>query len=349
MRHLKRTDSVTISFRQSLAACTLSLLTSAATCVTFVDGFEWVGLATGLALAAAVLWYASFGRPLDELATSLAKGSRPAPTLKRLLYHTELVLREEQSARARVDRLTRDAVEERRLQRDVMDNTVHELRTPLTTVISTIEMIRTGFLDDPVDTEELVEHAYSACHHMMFVINDLLDASAVRTGKLRLDTRPFPAASLMHNAKRILEPIAQVRDIGLHIHEPADSIQVLADEMRTLQVLFNLVGNALKYSEGNSSVDVTVHVDGDDVVFEVRDRGVGVPEGMRNALFERFVRVHEASESTASGTGIGLNFSKLMIERMDGSIGYRPRGDGAGSTFWFALPVADPVSEPLTT
>lgn len=107
--------------------------------------------------------------------------------------------------------------------------------------------------------------------------------------------------------------------------------------MRTLQVLFNLVSNAIKYSPEGTVVVVGVAESDDRVQFEVTDEGVGVPENQRCILFERFTRVH-SQESTASGTGIGLHFSKTLIELMDGQIGYRPRPSTPGSVFWFTLP-----------
>ena len=238
---------------------------------------------------------------------------------------------------------------EREAYQDALANTVHELRTPLTTIVATLEMVQFGMLDDPVDREELVAQADAACHHMSFLVNDLLDAAAIAAGRLRLDFTNFTASRVLGEARRILNPTAHARDIDLRMEgdESVLDVQIRADKMRTLQVLFNLAGNAIKYSEDGTCVTLRVGRDphGDLLRFEVRDQGVGVPPDMREELFGRFSRVHRSTDTHASGSGVGLHFSKTLIERMDGEIGYHAREDGPGSVFWFALPLASIEAE----
>lgn len=327
---------IAIRHTVSLAALTFAIVAL----VVGVAVSVGLGLITAAVTAAMVAaWVgATSGRVFGQIAATAGAAS----TSSQLRARVDAMSRSLRDAESRAQHLARGAVQERQLVQDVIDNTVHELRTPLTTVLSSIEMIRSGMLEDPIEVSELVEYAHSACHHMQFMINDLLDASALRSGKLHLDTRFVEPFEIIRAAQRILHPIATVRSMDLVFECDESTPMVTADEMRTQQVLFNLVGNALKYANENTRVTVRVCAeDGRSVRFEVEDEGPGIAANRRSELFGRFVRVHESNGTSVSGTGIGLNFSKLMVECMDGEIGYRPRQDVQGSVFWFALPLAD--------
>ena len=116
-----------------------------------------------------------------------------------------------------------------------------------------------------------------------------------------------------------------------------DVLVVNADRGRFLQVAFNMVANAVKFSSMGTSVRVTTVITGAFVRFEVHDTGPGVSQERREQLFTRFGRVHEDSLPTIAGTGLGLYVSRMLIGHMGGEIGYRP-GEMAGSVFWFTLP-----------
>ena len=119
----------------------------------------------------------------------------------------------------------------------------------------------------------------------------------------------------------------------------------IADRARVLQVLFNLLGNALKYSRPRCHVTLRVDSDRDSVRFEVTDDGIGVPAASRDKLFTKFGRAH-GSDASAAGTGIGLYLSRILVEHMRGAIGYHAAAGGQGSTFWFTLPLQRSVSTP---
>ena len=335
-----------VHHRHTVAVAAIAFVASFTVCLIHADpGGAWL-VTVGLMTLGAAGFAAGFTSPTLARIARESKPSSPARSLRRLALDVACLKRSESEARERIDELGRAHAREQIRQRDGMENTVHELRTPLTTILASVEMIRSGFVDDPVDRSELVNQAHSACHHMLFVINDMLDAAAIRTGDLKLDLQARDLDPMLENAHRILEPMALVQDVQLRFEpserEGSPPIRVVADEMRTTQVLFNLVGNAVKFSPPGSTVAVRAS-QGDDgfVTIEVEDDGPGVAEERRQQLFARFSRVHDKEASSATGSGIGLNFSQTLVDRMGGSIGYRPRENAQGSIFWFALPTTE--------
>jgi signal transduction histidine kinase len=223
----------------------------------------------------------------------------------------------------------------------------HELRTPLTTILASVDMLRDGYAEDPADARAFMDQASAAGHHLLFLVNDLLDCAAHDAGALRIDTTDLEVGDLFAQVAQILGPAAEAKGTSLMLdRDGARGLRVHADAHRFLQVAFNLVGNAIKYSPPGSDVRVRAFLGAgatDTAVapirFEIVDDGIGVPPERRAELFERYARVHDASKSSAAGTGLGLFITKALVEKMGGAIGYRA-GDGGGSVFWFELPAA---------
>lgn len=232
---------------------------------------------------------------------------------------------------------------------EMMATTVHELRTPLTTIIAALDMLRDGYASSEEDRQSFMDQASSASHHMLFVINDLLDSAALDAGKIRMHLGTCYCNDILDDARRIMEPMAVVRGIELVCEKPTVDVAVRADQNRVLQVLFNLMGNALKFTPEGSRVGLRARAQGEHLLFEVWDEGRGLDEATRRTLFQRFSSgVHSTGNSTGSGTrstrgrpmastGIGLNVSQQLVRKMGGEIGYRPAESGTGSTFWFTL------------
>ena len=224
---------------------------------------------------------------------------------------------------------------------EMVSASVHELRTPLTTIGAALELIRGGHADDPAEQEMFLEQAMASTDHMLFLISDLLDTASLEAGKLRMDLTCCSAHKLFERISRSMTPVAEAKGIRLEVDQPEDDFNVLADENRILQVVFNLLSNALKYSNEGSTVTLRGCPSPAGAIIEVVDQGIGVPSDARRRLFTRFSRVHSPKDSTASGTGIGLYLSKVLVEHMGGAIGYEDHGDEPGSTFWFTLPLTE--------
>ncbi len=118
---------------------------------------------------------------------------------------------------------------------------------------------------------------------------------------------------------------------------------MIGDQGRILQVIFNLMSNALKYSPDEGVVVLRCITTREGAVFEVEDEGIGVPTAGRDNLFTRFGRIESPEGPGTRGTGIGLYVSRMLVELMNGSIGFRERNNDSGSVFWFSLPIATPT------
>ncbi|HEB52783.1 MAG TPA: hypothetical protein ENI87_05970 [bacterium] len=212
--------------------------------------------------------------------------------------------------------------------------TAHELRTPLTAVISAIEIVRSGIATTPEETKGFLDEADLAARHLSFLIHDVLDVAALDAGRLRLEIGTHPVGELLRDAVRVLGMQATHNEIQV---QADPDLAVRADARRLLQVLFNLVGNAIKHSRPRAPIRVQVQPAGNEVLFQVQDEGPGVAEHVRPHLFTPFAG--DDQHHRADSTGLGLHICRGLIADMGGRIGYRPRRPH-GAEFWFTLPRA---------
>jgi PAS domain S-box-containing protein len=213
----------------------------------------------------------------------------------------------------------------------------HELRTPLNFIM--------GFgsvLDDEVAgpmnerQHEYVRKIMSGSERMLVLINDLLDYAKIQAGRLQLDVQETELRPLVEEVVGAMRPLAERKGVALRLAYDLDR-PVLADGVRVIQVLTNLVGNAVKFTAEGGAIDVVVRRDGVDAWIGVRDTGVGIGEADLGKIFEKFQQVDMSNTRRAGGTGLGLSISKALVEAMGGAIGVESRV-GEGSTFWFTLP-----------
>ena len=228
-------------------------------------------------------------------------------------------------------------------------NTVHELRTPLTSIMAALDILHAAQASTDEDRAEFIEQGLVACRHLMFLLNDLLDHAAFEAGRLQMEIRDWQVADLIGDAVQIMRPWAIARQVGLEVEVPGDQPKVLGDRARVLQVIFNLLGNAMKFSPPDAKVILRAYPVARAVAFEIEDCGMGIPKESRARLFSRFGRAHGAETNAPKGTGIGLYMCKLLVDQMRGSIGFRDREGGPGSVFWFTLPSPVTVEQPLAT
>src|SRR5262249_32145192 len=152
-----------------------------------------------------------------------------------------------------------------------------------------------------------------ACRHLMFLLNDLLDQAAFEAGKLQVAAEEQEVAELLSDATQIMKPWAVARGLVLDVGPAGDLPKVLGDRTRILQVLFNLLGNAMKFSLPGGTVAVRTFATPLVVAFEVEDHGMGVPIESRSKLFSRFGRAHEGQAKAPKGTGIGLYLCRALV------------------------------------
>lgn len=216
--------------------------------------------------------------------------------------------------------------------------TVHELRTPLASVITALELLRSGHADASDDTAQLTDVATLAARHLAFLVDDVLDEQALANGSLRLALGSFRVDELLAEGMRTLALQAEHRGILLRVSPVAADIAVRTDPRRFLQVLFNLVGNALKFSRRGDPIEVRTDAVPHRVRIQVIDHGPGVPSALQDRLFTPLGN-EPGTASSVSGNGLGLFVCARIVQQMGGKIGYERSATG-GSAFWFELPRA---------
>jgi len=233
-----------------------------------------------------------------------------------------------------------------RMLHEFVSTVSHELRTPLTSIIASLGLLDSGRLEDRPDRRrELVTVAHRNSQRLLRLINNLLDLQKISAGKMTFKIRPLEAHPLVAEALEDIRAFADSQQIGLRLVEPAGGVYVMADRERLLQVLDNLLSNAIKFSPDGAEVEVVVRPRHDQVRIVVSDQGPGIPEGLRDRIFERFSQVDSGGRRRVGGSGLGLSIVKGLVAGMNGSVGLDTEVQ-KGSAFHVDLPA---VEEPDST
>ena len=228
-------------------------------------------------------------------------------------------------------------------QAEFMATVSHELRTPLASVLGALEILREEYLPDlPEEARRFIDMALRNGNQLAGLINSVLDLERIETGVHGFDFAVVPVKELLARAAQINEAFALKLAVRLEVQAPAADCYAWTDMVRALQVLTNLISNAVKFSPAGKSVTLGCHLTQDRVQLYVEDRGPGIPEESHERIFQRFGQASNQEHSRLPGSGLGLSICKALATRMGGDIGLRSE-IGCGSVFWVELPRAKGV------
>lgn len=210
----------------------------------------------------------------------------------------------------------------------------HELRTPLTSIIGSLELIKhDAFGAVPETLRPAIGIAARNGQRLATLINDLLDLQSIEAGEMAFHFEPVDANALVYEAVDSIAGYAS--KLGIHVTTIpcAELCQIRGDRNRLIQVMNNLLSNALKFSEPGSAVKVGVETIGTRVRISVQDEGLGIPKGAKDCVFGRFSQIDSSNVRKVGGTGLGLNITKQIVERHNATIDYVSEL-GVGSKFY---------------
>lgn len=214
----------------------------------------------------------------------------------------------------------------------------HELRTPLTSIRSSIGLLSSGRIDPQSSkSQRLIEIALDNSNRLVRLINDILDLERIKSGTVTMLKESCDAAEIVKDAVAIVQNIADKAQII--ITSTALSVPLWVDRDRIIQTLINLLSNAIKFSDPNTTVSLEAHLQGDEVVFQVKDRGRGIPPEHLESVFDRFQQVDASDSRDRGGTGLGLAIGRSIVQQHDGKI-WVESTLGQGSTFYVTLPIS---------
>ncbi len=288
----------------------------------------------------------------DGFAQPAARGIRSCGALlrveiaRRQMLHdgkplTLLWLEDVTESRRSEETLKRDVAhleEATRAKSEFVASMSHEIRTPMNAVLGMTDILLESDLD--TSQRELAERVRRAGMNLMTTLNDVLDLAKVEAGRLEIEARSFPLRPWLHEAVELFG--AQTRKKGLALVEHVDAAvpEILqGDAPRLRQILVNLIGNAVKFTTaGQISVSVSLAEPDGDLVFSIRDTGIGIDPEHLDRLFEPWAQARSSTAREYGGAGLGLSIARQLAERMGGSIEATSK-PGTGSAFRFRMPI----------
>ncbi len=245
----------------------------------------------------------------------------------------EILLQREQQARAAAE-------EADRAKDEFLAMLGHELRNPLSPILTSLNLMQMRGSDSFRREREIIERQV---HHLVNLVDDLLDVSRITRGKIQLKLEPIELITVVVKAIEMASPIIEQRMHHLIAIVPPVGLQLRADPMRLSQVICNLLTNAAKYTEPGGNIWIRADREDGQIVLRVRDNGIGIAPAMLPRVFDLFSQGARALDRAQGGLGIGLTIVKSLVELHGGSVHARSEGVGKGSEFEIRLPAAEPT------
>ncbi len=242
-----------------------------------------------------------------------------------------------------------DIEEQKRIQAELYESELrkdaflamasHELKTPITSLKVYTQILHKMFVQEGnIQVKQVIQYLSkmeTQINKLMKLIADLLDISKIQAEKLAFVEEEFDVAAFTHDLIDMIQQMNSRHTITLNC---SVAVKLVGDKDRLGQVLINLLTNAIKYSPVASIIEVIVTTEHDQVIFSVRDYGIGIPKEAQAKIFERFYRVYDDKDKKFPGLGIGLYIASEVVQRHGGSI-WLESWEGEGSTFFFSIPI----------
>lgn len=235
------------------------------------------------------------------------------------------------------------AEEANRAKSAFLANMSHELRTPMNGVVGNASLLSMTELEDP--QRGLLETIEESALGLLSIIDDILDLSKIEAGKMTIEERPFDVAACIDAVMKGLGPGAEEKGITLDLSiAPGTQLWRVGDETRLRQVVLNLAGNAVKFTD-RGGVTISVEPTKKGLLFEISDTGIGIPEDQLKAVFHEFAQADASTTRRFGGTGLGLSICVSLVDAMGGTL-QATSTEGTGSVFRFELPIAEHPGQP---
>jgi len=255
--------------------------------------------------------------------------------------YVEGSLRELRQLNERLTSANRSLEEANRVKADFLATTSHELRTPLTSTIGFSRLLLDGYVSDPAGQRDLLADVHRSALHLLSIVDDILDLSRIEAGRLEIEVETVELTVMIAEVTALTKLQADERGLVLLTEMPGDLPSVRTDRSRMRQILLNVIGNAIKFTDrGEIRVIAATDTDGAHVLVDVADTGIGIAPEQQPLLFEKFRQLDASHARKHGGSGLGLAISKGLIERMGGRIHLQSEGLGMGTTVTLAVPVA---------
>jgi len=233
-----------------------------------------------------------------------------------------------------------------RLKEEFISTVSHELRTPLTSIRASLGLIDGGIAGTLSDSmKSLIDISLRNTERLLLLINDILDMEKIGSDNIHFSLKKQPILPLIEQSLALNGACAEENQVSYHLDNKLDAdVIVEIDTDRLMQVMYNLLSNAAKFSYANSQVEIIVSNNAACVRVAVKNQGEGIPQKFHRRIFEKFSQADGSSTRQKGGTGLGLSIVKSLIEKMGGTIAFKS-GIGAGTTFYFDLPKCEKAHE----
>jgi signal transduction histidine kinase len=238
-------------------------------------------------------------------------------------------------------RRAEQALREEHKKKDAFLSTLaHELRNPLAPIRNALEIMRLS-ADNPQVQDSARAMMERQIAILVRLIEDLLDVSRITQGKLRLNPEPLRVREVVDQALEISRPLIDKARLKLEVQTPAGGVRLVGDRVRLAQVLANLLNNAAKYTDPGGGVRLSAEQEGGEVVFRVRDTGIGIPVEVLPRIFDWFTQVDQGAQRAQGGLGIGLALVRQLAQMHGGRVEAHSGGPGKGAEFVVRIPIRE--------